>query len=69
MGECKGLNKAFREEDRKRPRQKDDEADDGQEEDRGKDARPAYHDPTKTIASIFGGRSISDNRQEQKLTA
>jgi hypothetical protein len=29
MGECKGLNKAFREEDRKRPRQKDDEADDG----------------------------------------
>jgi hypothetical protein len=25
MGECKGLNKASREEDRKRPRQKDDE--------------------------------------------
>jgi hypothetical protein len=69
MGECKGLNKAFHEEDRKSPRRKDDEADDSQEEDHSKDARPAYQDPSKTVASIFSGRAASENRQEQKLTA
>jgi len=69
MGECKGLNKAFCEEDRKRLRPWDDAANDGQEEDCGKDARPTYQDPTKTVASIFDGRVVSENRLEQKLTA
>ena len=41
-GECRGLNKAFYEEDRKRPRCKDDEDNDGQEEDHSRDARPTY---------------------------
>ena len=68
MGECRGLNKAFCEEDRKRPRRKDDEGDDGQEEDHRRDARPAYQDPTKTVALIFGGRVAVKTKWEQKLT-
>jgi len=59
------LNKAFHEEDRRRPWRKDDEANDGQEEGHGKDARPAYQDPTKTVASIFGGRAAIETMREQ----
>ena len=68
MDERKGLNKAFHEEDRKRSRCKDDKTDDGQEEDHGKDTRPAYQDPSKTITSIFSGKAATETKREQKLT-
>ena len=69
MGECKGLNRAFRMEDAMRPWHNDDEIDDGEGRGWEKDVGPAYQDATKAIASIFGGRAISENRREQKLTA
>jgi hypothetical protein len=69
MGECKGLNRAFRVEDAKRSWCNDDEIDDGQGGGREKDAGPAYQDATKTITSIFGGRATSEDKREQKLTA
>jgi len=55
MGECKGLNRAFHVEDKKRPRRNDDDTDDGQGGGQEKDAGPTYQDAAKTVASIFGG--------------
>lgn len=69
MGQCKGLNKTFCKEDRKRLRRKDDETDDSREEDHGKDTCPTYQDPTKTVTSIFGGKATTETKREQKLTA
>ena len=64
MGECKGLNRAFRAEDAKRPWRNNDDIDDGQGGGREKDASPTNQDATKTITSIFGGRATSENRWE-----
>ena len=69
MGECKGLNMAFQAEDAKRPWREDDETEDGQCGGREKITVHVYQDPTKTIASIFGGRAASEDKQEQKLIA
>ena len=59
IGECRGLNKAFRGELVKRKWRNDDETKDGQGRDRDKSKGPVYQDTTKTVATIFDGRAIS----------
>ena len=53
----------------KKPRCDDDETKDGQGGERGKNKGPTYLDPTKTIATIFGGRAASEDKREQKDVA
>ena len=53
----------------KKPRRDDDETEDGQGGERGKNKSPTYQDPTKTVATIFGGRAVSEDKREQKLVA
>ena len=53
----------------KKPQRDDDETEDGQGKEQGKNKGPTYQDPTKTAATIFGGRVVSKDKQEQKLVA
>ena len=69
MRECRGLKTALGGESSKKPRRDDDETEDGQGGERGKKKGPTYQDPTKTVATIFGGRAVSKDKWEQKLVA
>jgi hypothetical protein len=69
MGECRGLNKVFCDEPSKRPWHNDDETKDSQGRDQDKNKGPVYQDATKTVATIFGGRAVSEDKHEQKLVA
>ena len=42
MRQCYGMAKSFRDEEQKWQMRKDDESDDGKEEERPKDAQPAF---------------------------
>ena len=53
----------------KNPRCDDDETEDDQGRERGKNKGPTYQDPTKIVATIFGGRAVSEDKREQKLVA
>ena len=53
----------------KKQRHNDDETEDGQGGEQGKNKGPTYKDPTKTIATIFGGRAVFEDKWEQKLVA
>ena len=64
MRQCYGMAKAFREEQQKRQTCKDDESDDGKEEERPKDARLAFQDTNKTVATIFGGYATSESKRQ-----
>jgi len=64
MRECRGLKVVLDGESSKKPRHDDDETKDGQGGERGKNKGPTYQDPTKTVATIFGGRAISEDKQE-----
>ena len=46
---------------------KDDESNDGKEEERPKDARLAFQDANKKVATIFGGCAASESKRQQKL--
>ena len=63
MRQCYGMAKAFRDEEKKRQTRKDDESDDGKEEEHPKDARHAFQDANKTIATIFGGCTTSESKR------
>ena len=69
MWQCYGMAKAFRDEQQKRQMRKDDESDDGKEEERPKDARLAFQDANKTVATIFRGCAASKSKRQQKLAA
>ena len=69
MQECRGLKTTLSGESSKKPRRDDDETEDDQGGERGKNKGPTYQDPAKTIATIFGGRAVSEDKQEQKLVA
>jgi hypothetical protein len=61
--ECRGLKIALGVKPAKRPRRNDDETEDSQDEDRDKNKGPIYQDATKTVATIFGGRAISEDKR------
>ena len=63
------MAKAFRDEEQKRQMCKDDESDDDKGEERPKDARLAFYDANKTVATIFRGYAASGSKRQQKLTA
>ena len=67
--ECRGLKTVLRGEPSKKQRRNNDEIEDSQGGERGKNKGPTYQDPTKTAATIFGGRAISEDKREQKLIA
>ena len=69
MRECRGLKTALGGVTSKKPWRDDYETKDGQGRERGKNKGPTYQDPTKTVASIFGGSAISEDKREQKLVA
>ena len=54
---------------RKWQTRKDDELDDGKEEEHPKDARHAFQDANKTIATIFRGCFTFESKRQQKRTA
>ena len=60
--QCYGMAKAFRDEQQKRQMRKDDESDDGKEE-QSKDARLAFQDANKTVATIFRGCAASESKR------
>ena len=69
MQECRGLKTTLGGEPSKKQRCNNDETKDGQGGERGKNKGPTYQDPTKTVATIFGGRAVSEDKREQKLIA
>ena len=69
MRECRGLKTALAGESSKKPQHNDYETEDGQGGEQGKNKGPTYQDPTKTVATIFGGKAVSEDKQEQKLVA
>jgi hypothetical protein len=66
MWECRGLKTAFTDETSKKPCRNDD-ANDNQGGDPSK--CPVFQDPSKTVTTIFGGRAVSEDKQERKLVA
>ena len=62
MWECRGLKTTLGREPSKKQRRNDDETEDSQGGERGKNKGPTYQDPTKTVATIFGGRAISEDK-------
>ena len=69
MRECRGLKIALGGESSKKPWRDNDETADGQGREWGKNKGPTYQDPTKIVATIFGGCAVSKDKQEQKLVA
>jgi len=69
MWECRGLKTTLGGEPSKKPWDNDDETRDGKGGERGKKKGPTYQVPTKTVATIFGGRATSEDKREQKLVA
>ncbi|XP_066373464.1 uncharacterized protein [Miscanthus floridulus] len=69
MRECRGLKTALGGITSKKPWCDDDETEDGQGGERGKNKGPTYQDPTKTVATIFGERAVSEDKREHKLIA
>ena len=69
MWECRALKTMLGGECSKKQWRNDDETKGGQGGERGKNKGPTYQDPTKTVATIFGGRAISEDKREQKLIA
>jgi len=69
MRECRGLKTVLKGELSKKQWRIDDETEDTQGGERGKNKGPTYQDPTKTVATIFGGRAVSEDKREQKLVA
>ena len=60
------MAKAFRDEQQKLQMHKDNKSDDGKEE-HPKDARLAFQDANKKVATIFGGCAASESKRQQKL--
>ena len=69
MRECRGLKTALSGESLKKPRRDDDKTEDGQDREQGKNKGPTYLDPTKIVATIFGGRAVFEDKREKKLVA
>jgi hypothetical protein len=69
MRECRGLKTVLNGESSKKPWRDNDETENGQGGERGKNKGPTYQDPTKAVATIFGGRAVSKDKQEQKLVS
>ena len=62
MRECKGLKTTLGGEPSKKQRHNNDETEDGQGGERGKNKGSTYQDPTKIVATIFGGRAVSKDK-------